>query len=153
MEKVNISEIAEVFPLPPEVITKDFDKKIEEWWDQDKEWTSLPVEASELDIDRFDPKTNVEVVSHNKDWTNIKIDIDSDTPQPTLVKFSYFPWWKATANGENVPIYRAAPNQMLVIAKGEVDLEFQKPIWLNWLYGVSATVLLGLIYSLIKRKL
>ena len=153
LEKVNSSEIAEVFSLPPEAIAEGFDKKMDGWWNQDKEWISLPVEANELDIERFDPRTKVEIVSHNEDWTNIKLNIVSDTPQPVLVKFSYFPWWKATMNGENVPIYRAAPNQMLVIAKGEVDLEFRKPYWINWLYVVSAMMLVGLIYSLIKRKL
>ena len=152
-EEVGKGTLVEVLPLSPEAGAPDFDKRVEEWWTQEEGWTTLPVEVDNLETYDVNPETKVEIVSHNEDWTKIKLNIDSQAPQPVLVKFSYFPWWSATQDGQEVQIYRAAPNQMLIIANGEVDLEFKEPVWLNFLYLISMTTLLGLVYLLVKRKM
>lgn len=152
VEKVGENTLAEVLPLQPEAAPTNFDEKVREWWGKDEEWTTIPVETDQLNVGSIDPSAKVEIVSHNKDWTNIKLNITSDTPQPVLVKFSYFPWWSAYQDGRDIQIYRAAPNQMLIVANGEVDLEFKEPIWLNFLYLIAAVTLLAVIFKLSKMK-
>ncbi|MEX0617164.1 MAG: hypothetical protein WD231_05185 [Candidatus Woykebacteria bacterium] len=158
-ETVGEGVLAEVVDLAPIPAGRDFDKKVEEWWDQEGEWSTLPFKSEpgtdidNLDTNKFDLKTQVGIVEHNRDWTKMKINIASEAPQPVLVKVSYFPWWSATKDGQNVQIYRAAPNLMLVFAKGEVDLEFKKPVWLNFLYLVSAITFLTLGFLVVKKFL
>jgi hypothetical protein len=153
--KVGKGELAGVTNLNPIPVGSDFNKKVEEWWDKDGEWSTLPFSAKStvenIDTAKFDPGTKVELVSHNEDWTNMKLNIVSEAPQPTLVKFSYFPWWKATVGSESVPIYQAAPNQMLIFANGEVDLEYKEPVWLKFLYLISVATLLLVAFQLVKK--
>ena len=155
-QQVGEGKLAEVVSLNPIPVGSDFDEKVEEWWSKDGEWSTLPFETNgeveNYDPENLDPKTKVFIVDHNKDWTKIKLNIDSQSPQPVLIKFSYFPWWNAKQDGQKVQIYRAAPNQMLLFASGEVDLEFQKPIRLNFLYIISAVTLLFVIFQLLKKR-
>lgn len=153
VEKVSETTLVEVPSLQLERIESNFEEKVLAWWDSEEEWDTLPfLSKSNVDLPTIDKETKVEIVEHNKDWTEMKISIGSEAPQPVLIKFSYFPWWKATANGENVPIYRVAPNQMLIFANGEVELEYKEPIWLNFLYLTSVvTFLVTIRYLLLKR--
>ena len=154
-QQVGEGKLAEVLSLNPIPTSGDFDEKVEEWWSKDGEWSTLPfetnAEVANYDTDKLDIKTNVEIVSHNEDWTKIKLNIDSQTPQPVLVKFSYFPWWEASSDGEKIKIYRAAPNQILIFANGEVDLEFEKPVWIYGLYLISLGTLLIIIFRLFRK--
>ena len=156
VEKVGEGKLAEVLKLNPIPVGRDFEGKVEEWWDQDSEWSTLPfqtkTDVENLGTQNLQSNTKVEIINHNKDWTKIKLNIASDTPQPVLIKFSYFPWWSAHQNGREVQVYRAAPNMMLIFANGEVDLEFKKPVWLNFLYLISAATLLAVIFQLSRQQ-
>ena len=169
-QQVGQGKLAEVMKLNPIPVSGDFDEKVEEWWSKDGEWSTLPFQitnshpeldsgskipdqvGNDIDLEKFDLKTEVTIVEQNKDWTKIKLNIDSESPQPVLIKFSYFPWWFAQQDGREVQIYRAAPNQMLFFANGEVDLEFQEPFWLNLLYLISAATFLAVIFQLLKKR-
>ena len=146
-------EVASLNPIPT---TGDFEKRVEEWWDMENGWTTLPFKLESnignLNTYNLNPKTEVQILEHNRDWTRIKLNIASSTPQPVLVKFSYFPWWSAHQNGRDVPIYRAAPNLMLVFANGELGLEFKEPAWLNFLYLISSATILGVIFQLFRQQ-
>lgn len=155
--KVGNGELADVVSLNPISVGGDFDKKVEEWWDKDEEWGTLPFSAEptieNIDAAKFDSGTKVELVSHNKDWTKMKLNIVSRAPQPVLIKFSYFPWWNAKVDDKPVPIYQAAPNQMLIFANGEVDFEYKEPVWLKFLYAISVVTLLFVVYKSYKSDL
>jgi len=158
VEQVGSGSLVEVSRLNPIPVGGNFEKKVESWWAQKDAWASLPfepgsgVQVANFDPKDFNPKTKVAIVDHNKDWSRIKLKIDSKHPQPVLVKISYFPWWKATSAGKNVPIYRAAPNLMLVFADGQVDLEFKEPVWLKVLYLVSIASFLIVISHLLQKR-
>ena len=154
--QAGIGSLVEVTSLNPVPTSGDFEKRVEEWWDQDGGWTNLPfkteTEIVNFDTDKFDSKTRVVVAAHNDDWTKVKLNIDAEAPQPVLVKFSYFPWWKARADGHEIQIYRAAPNLMLIFANGELGLEFKEPAWLNFLYLISSATILGVIFQLFRQQ-
>ncbi len=158
VEEVGEGKLVEVTKLNPIPVGRDFDKKVEEWWDKDGEWSTLPFEVKSgeeienLDTKIIDPKTKIEIIEHNKDWTKVKLKIALEDPQPVLIKFSYFPWWSASSAGQELPIYRAAPNLMLVFANGEVDLEFKEPIWLKVLYLISLGTFLVVIGYLFRKR-
>jgi hypothetical protein len=56
--------------------------------------------------------------------------IDAPRPIPVIVKASYFPNWRAYQDGRPIPVYRAAPYLMGVVARGKVELRFE-PTWLD----------------------
>ena len=149
-QQVGEGKLVEVMSLNPIPVGRDFDKKVEGWWSKESEWSTLPfqsqTEIENYDDANLDPTTKVEIVSHNEDWTKVKLNIDSESSQPVLIKFSYFPWWSAQQDGQEVQIYRAAPNQMLIFASGEVDLQFKEPVWLKVLYLISGMTLLAVLY-------
>lgn len=156
VRQIGSGTLAEISPFNPVPTGGDFDKKVVEWWDQDREWVNLPFEVKEeipgLDPSKFDPKTEVNITKHDDTWTQFTLNIKATEPQPVLVKFSYFPWWFAQQNGKEIQIYRTAPNLMLIFANGEVDFEFKEPIWLIIPYLISIVSLLIVFFRIFKKN-
>jgi len=157
LEKISENGPFEVFKLPLIPAEKDWDNKVESWWLEKGTVESLPYFAKEgqgtpvctEDLEN----TQVKVLAVNKQQTRFELEIASDKDVPVLAKISYFPYWKASANGKELPIYRTAPNLVLLYTYGKVVLEYQEPAWLEGLYLISAATFLLVTFLLTKAKI
>ncbi len=78
------------------------------------------------------PEDRIETItdSARKDRLTLRIHASQDIP--VLVKIGYFPDWKLTIDGKQAPIYRAAPNLMLLFGRGTAVLEYRR-CWKEYL--------------------
>jgi hypothetical protein len=153
--------IFEVARLPLEPIDKNWEKQVENWWFEAGSIEKLPylvtdkklAEAAQKELE----KAKAEIVKTNENQTYFELKIDSEKPVPVLAKISYFPYWKAFQNGEEIPIYHAAPSLMVFEAKGEVELVYKEPTVNRialFISLISWVVILGfLVRRLVKRTI
>lgn len=153
-EKISIAALFDVVRLPLKPVETGWDKQVEGWWSAKGEITEMPYQMGEQEISEASEKdlqaASVKVVEVNKEQTRFKLNVKADTPVPILAKISYLPYWSARSAGKAIPIYRAAPNLMLFEAKGEVELVYQEPVWINWLSIVSGITWLIAILAVIQ---
>ncbi len=157
VEKGPDAVLFEVPDLPLKQVKNNWEAEVEKWWLEDGAVKEIPylAKSREIQNDHFGSGQNVRIglVAANKEKTQFKLKIDSEKPVPVLAKISYFPYWKAAdKDGKEIQIYRAAPNLVLFEGKGEVSLVYQEPIWINWLYFVSAVTLVGIIFYIYRRR-
>ncbi len=130
-EKNAETAVFEVTQLPLDPVKHNWNKEVEEWWLQEDEVAMLPYLASGKEpgeVSKEDLQTaKVKIVSVNKNQTEYELKVDSEKPVPILAKISYFPYWKAIVDGQEVPVHRAAANLMLFEAKGEAVLIYVEP--------------------------
>lgn len=70
----------------------------------------------------------------------LAFDVAAEAPAPVLVRVTYHPGWRAfDGQGHALPIYRAAPHLMMVVAKGPVTMRFG-PRALEWATGGLSAV-------------
>ena len=124
-ERVNNSALFDIVRLPLKPVESNWNKEVEKWWLAKGEITEIPYLKTEGEITEVSKKdvqaARVQVVEQNENRTRFKLDVRSDASVPVLAKISYFPYWKAIgSDGQEIQIYRAAPNLMLFEAKGEV---------------------------------
>jgi uncharacterized membrane protein YfhO len=84
------------------------------------------------------------------DGSNIRFNVNSRLSTPVLVKVLYSKDWHATADGKPVTIYRATPSHMLIIAKGNVELEY-KPGTI-YLFGGMISIVALVLLCFSKRE-
>jgi hypothetical protein len=160
LEKASESGLFEVAQLPLRPVKGNWNKEVEKWWLQEGKLTDIPYlvagkgidDASQKDLQ----KASVQIADTNERQTEYKLRINSETPAPVLAKISYFPYWKAVDDeGKEIPIYRAAPNLMLLEGKGNVILEYEEPLINRLVLVVSLlgwVVVVGLlIRNLVKQ--
>lgn len=85
-----------------------------------------------------------EVTAEIKSATEVDVRITSDVPRWVVLKIAYFPSWHAEADGQAVPIYRAAPDVMAFRARGTVHVRFAPGRTERVALVLSAAVWLGL---------
>jgi hypothetical protein len=155
-ERITRAKIFDVVRLPLKVVKKDWNMEVEKWWTREGEIAEVPYLENGSEISKAEKKNlqsaQVEVVESDQKGTSHKLNVKSDGPVPVLAKISYFPYWKAFQNGKEIPIYRAAPNLMLFKAKGEVELAYKEPVWINWLYIVSVATFFTTIFLIYRQK-
>ena len=158
-EFLNAGRVSENSPfdiirMPLRAVTKDWDREVENWWLEKGNVKDLPYFAQNQKLNQVsaDKLTGSGIIFESTDQKGTKIDLEIDSKEkvPVLVKFSYFPYWKAYENGKEIPIYRAAPNLMLISATGKVTLEYKEPVWTKTLYFVSAATLLVVLFLMFK---
>jgi len=93
------------------------------------------------------PQSQIRDLAISESFDEIKFKIDSASDVPILVKISYFPRWHAFIGSKEIQIYRAAPNVMLIFAKGNVKLSYQLSrlekvlSWISSLTMISSVLL------------
>jgi len=156
LEKVSETPLFEVIELPLEPVGNDWNKKVENWWLEEGPLTKLPylVKGEELAAvsAREVEEAQVKVLFANEKQTQFELNIISEKKVPVLAKISYFPYWKAFQEGKEIPIYRVAPNLMLLEANGKVTLEYKEPAWVKGLYLVSAGTLVIVIFLIFSKR-
>lgn len=120
-----IEPVASIMPVS--LFGEEWNKAVRNWFfhkslpdiliqtnDRLPNFTTLP-ENKEL--------IHLKYISKNQD--TIRFEVNSSYQIPILVKISYFPKWKASADKKPINIYRASPNLMLVYAKGDIELKYE----------------------------
>ncbi len=121
----------EVISSPEFVPDAEWKRRIEQWWPSKRALSSVlvsnprgvSVDASQVS---FDPGTPVRVEEISAE--HFRVLIDSPVEQFVYLKVPYFPNWHAYQNGSEIPLFRAAPNQMVIKAKGIIELRFKRSI-------------------------
>jgi len=164
-EKISDGVLFEVVKLPVIPIDKNWEKEVENWWLESGELKYLPYQARKEKFETVCAETlnnaQIKILSVNERQTKFELEIDAAKQVPVLAKISYFPYWKAYQNGspraageagKEIPIYRSAPNLMLISANGKVTLEYQEPAWQKGLFLLSAITLFTLTLFLFRNK-
>lgn len=130
----------EVISSPEFVPDAEWKRRIEQWWPNKRALSSVLVSIPRgVSVDAsgvsFDPSTPVRVeeiaVEH------FRVFIDAPVEQFVYLKVPYFPNWHAYQDGREIPLFRAAPNQMVIKTKGIVELQFKRSIVELVSYAVS----------------
>ncbi len=94
--------------------------------------------------------------SYNIIGDSVVINVSNAQPYtPILLKFSYFPRWEASYQGDKLKIYEAIPGLMLVFleetGKGEVKFSF---VWRseNYIGALASTITFGLCAILLVNR-
>lgn len=159
--KVNNTSIAEVLNNKPINITEDWNQYIIKWWSTD--WLKIsnhhtydkPILIYKTETDNWNiPIKNMNLdIKENATMKNFSIEIPKGNPVPVYIKKEYFPFWKAyNENNENINIYKASPNFMLIYSSGKITFKYTEPIYYNILYIISGISLIWIIFNLIKKK-
>lgn len=99
----------------------------------------------------FEKNTNANIKNAQFQNGNIKFYIDSEKPVAAYIKESYFPRWKAYENGNEIHIYRASPNNMLIIGKGNIELKYEPTLIDNISLLISTIFICSIIIFVIKK--
>ncbi|MFT4311208.1 MAG: hypothetical protein ACMXX7_01125 [Candidatus Woesearchaeota archaeon] len=143
------NSLIEILNYTPLVVKEDF---FEEWFNTNSILNGVYVlEKTPRDIGTG--KEEFEITYKSKNQDHIIINAESNYTVPILIKKSYHKNWKAyLENGEETKIYRASPNIMLVYAKGEIELKFEKTNTEKTAMIISLLTLLTLMVLIIWKK-
>lgn len=164
--KVADNYLAEALSVAPYSIYKNWSDATLKWWGTDwleiknEETYNKPILIWNKSVGAWnlaDQETGLDLNLHleNKRMNSFSVDASSfNSPVPIYIKVSYFPFWHAyNEKGEELTIYKASPNFMLVYGNGEITFKYLKPWYYYFAYLVSGlTLLLGLIFSFFKKK-
>ena len=116
------------------------------WEDAVDQWL---LEESSADVITDAPQNQlrsfegeIQHIAVDKTHERIGFEIISDQPVPVLIRESFFPKWRAYQSGNPIPIYRAAPNLMLVVASGQIEMRYENSPWEQGAILVSAITLI-----------
>jgi len=157
LEKASESRLFEVTLLPLKPVKNNWRKEVEKWWTQEGQLSEIPYLANGREVSNVSENdlqsAEIEIVDVNEKQTRFKLKVNSEKEVPILAKIPYFPYWKAFQEGEEIPVYRTAPNLMLFEAKGDVMLIYDEPGWINWLYIISFAAFLVTIFLIYRQKI
>lgn len=165
--KVGDNYLAETLDLRPVEIKNDWLNKTRKWWSSD--WLRPENDAifgpyrKPILIYRQDPldwnlahdKEGLDLIFYEDKMDFFQVDASSlEESVPVYVKVSYFPFWKAyNEDGEELDIYRASPNFMLVYARGMIDFYYIKPWYYYLAFYLSIISLFITLALMIARKI
>lgn len=160
--QVGENALAETVSLPPVNIQSDWRSKTKEWWSTD--WLAStstgeyikPLLIYNADITNWNfPETSKNLVLTEADKKMNEFTVNAkefDKPVPIYVKVGYFPFWKAYDDqGNQLKIYKASPNFMMVYGNGLITFKFINPWYYYFGYIVSGVSLLLVILILVFK--
>ena len=119
------AKIAEVPTLPLRAISSNWNRAVLNWWEEAGPVKDLPYDATNGQISSVEAGST-SVSMNMASYTHLKLKIDSVRPTPVLIKMTYAPGWKATGmDGSTLKIWRVAPQMMMIVATGQVDLNYR----------------------------
>lgn len=163
--KVANNYLAEALSIKPYSISSNWSHHVTGWWstdwlkiDQSDNYTKpiLIWKTSTDDWNLADTETGLILDLHKENRRMDLFTIDASTFDynvPIYVKVSYFPFWHAyNEAGEELKIYKASPNFMLVYAHGKIVFKYIKPWYYYFTYLLSGlSFLIISAYFLIKK--
>jgi hypothetical protein len=131
------------------------------WKEMNLQWLFSEGVKKEVLVDETVPQykisenTSLDILKISELQENIKFNVKSENEVPVLVKISYFPNWKAYQNGNEIKIYRASPDFMLVYAKGIVEFRYEETLadkLSKWISIIGLIILILLIVMASRKK-
>lgn len=164
--KVANNYLAEALSVAPYPVYQNWSENTLKWWetdwlkDENLETYDKPILIWDKNTSAWnlaDQETGLDLNLHleNKRMDFFTVDASSfSSPVPIYIKVSYFPFWHAyNENGEELSVYKASPNFMLVYGNGEITFKYIKPWYYYFAYSISGLTLLGcLIFSCFRKK-
>lgn len=163
--QINNTSLAESLSVRPVSITNNWEENVKKWWTTD--WLmatsttiynySKPILVESADVDAWQlASQDIGLVLYDVSQKMNTFVVDASrlkTPTPIYVKVGYFPFWKAYDQfGEELKIYKASPNFMLVYGRGIITFKYQKPWYYYGAYLVSGLTLSFLVVSYYLKK-
>jgi hypothetical protein len=145
--RANYAELAEVWNGPIDSVdNSQFTRESERWFfgKHDRLTVGLLPNQSGLPSVAAESLATAHVTAAHMSAREqtISLDISADVPVPALVKFTYAPQFKAfDASGQSLPLYRATPNFMLVVGRGQVTIRYLSTALEHLTMATSATAL------------
>jgi hypothetical protein len=141
LKKINDSQLVETLPYK---IESQPNLNLWDWWsNKTKTLVTREIYQPPDSLDLSQPQIKELEIGTDE----IKFSISSSDPAPVYIKFSYSPYWKATALNENSftsqPIW-ITPGNMLIYAAGDIQLDWQTPPYLK-VFGPMSILILGLV--------
>jgi hypothetical protein len=136
---VGNSALAEALAYLPKAPGSDWKTTSRRWFLETRGVPVFTDHAVPAGVREARPGEWVELRAVSEHMDRLTFQIHAAEPIPVLVKIGYFPAWKLTINGKQVPIYRASPNLILIFGKGEAVLEYRRP-WQEYA-GLALTAL------------
>ena len=162
--QVASTSIAEALNLRPINITHNWTNNITKWWTTDwlkvenKKSYNKPVLIFQTNTDNWqtaDENFNLPFTELGEKMNNFLVDASVlEKPAPIYVKVGYFPFWHAyNESGQEIKIYKASPNFMLVYGQGRINFKYIHPWYYYFGFIVSGfSFLLLLIFWLFFNK-
>ena len=155
-----LPETALVAALPelPKVISPErFEEAARLLWLQSDPETVVVDESPPPDAAPAGPETTVSepaIVRSGPNWS-VTVRVAAPTAVPLLVRVPWHPNWRATADGEPIPVSRATPGLVLLYGRGEVRLAWRHraPAWIGLaLSALSAALLVAVVAARRRRR-
>ena len=129
-------------------------------WDHwSKKWMASPdpkilVKAKKLPKFIAAKDDTVEIIGSSISPTRLRFKVNALHDVPILIKVSYFPCWKAFADGKPIRIYEVAPSLMLVYGKGNIELKYELGLvgYLGYLLTFVGIGILALEFLFQKKR-
>lgn len=162
--QVASTSVAEALNSQPLNITKNWTDNITKWWTTDwlkienKNFYSKPILIYQTNTDNWQTSTeslNLPYIELGNKMDNFLVDASAlAKPAPIYVKVGYFPFWHAfSESGQEMKIYKASPNFMLVYGQGRINFKYINPWYYYFGFIVSGfSLLLLLIFWLFFNK-
>lgn len=140
LEKIDDSLLIQTLAEIPQ-----YDPKADlgQWWVETDRKQKYTKDEIELPPDLNLSQPQISDIDINQ--TQISFSVDSSAPAPVEIKFTYSPYWKAEAVGENSYTTRPlwlSPGHILVFAAGNINLNWETPSYIRTFQPVSTAVLL-----------
>ena len=150
LKKINDSRLVE--PLSKMVeVNPDLD--LWTWWSNpEKKLTAREEHQPPVSVNLGQPQVTGLKVKNDQ----ISFNVNSQAPAPIYLKFSYSPYWQATAINPDSFVSQPlwiTPGNMMVYAVGEVSLKWQNPSYLKKFGPLSLVTLATTIIIAIIEKL
>jgi hypothetical protein len=123
-----------------------------EWRELSRQWflsrsSEIVVEGPELEL--AGPST-AKLADHTRHYNTLHIEVESTQPVPVYIRMGYSSKWHAYSGDEKLPVYRATPNNMLVVADRDFDLRYESLNAYNWL-GLLITAIAAIGYVVVRQ--
>lgn len=158
------TDLAEAVYLRPFNINDSWGIKTKEWWSTDWLRASstdylydkplLVYRAPVSDWRLANSKENFSITDISSRLDSFVVDASSlSSPAPIYVKVGYFPFWKAyNDQGQELEIYKASPNFMLVYGQGKIIFKYVKPFYYYLGYAISGLTLAVIVITGLRSK-
>ena len=157
--RASYAELAETWTRPIRGVTPlEFAKRRERWLFGDHETLIVELPGTRAALPAFDPdvlaKARVTGTRFNSKRQRIELSVESNAAVPVLIKFTYLPQFRALdSTGHTLPLFRVAPNFMMVIGQGRIVVNYERTPLEHWSSIISSIALLLLLAVTATRLL
>lgn len=141
--KIGSGEVVELLDYKPYCTEKNWKAAVYQWFECLD--PRILARAADLPAATASPKDGVNVIEERISPPLLRLKVNAQKDVPILIKISYFPRWRAYADGKPVKIYQVAPSFMLIYGKGDIKLEYRSTLidWAGKLLTVFGLVWIG----------